>query len=606
MILLANSAFTQVSLINTYKANNHLVIAVSVSPNGELVASSGYDKSIIIRDKTGEIVKRIKGQKTVMYSMAFSSDSKYLISGGDNRYVYVWDVETGLLTYKLEGHTKDINTVDISINNIIASGSDDKTIIYWDLNTGQQIQKVEAHEGKVNSIEFSSNGEFLVSGGEDELVKIWDGKTGALQRSISDREKKAGAIKYVAFSPDGQSVASSDNNKRIVLWSISGLKSNTINMSDGYAVHIDFSPDGRFIAAGTSNKRFVIYNTQTEAVVYVSEKQKDVVYSLAFGSKGKYLVSCDYSNNVYVWDIKSLGIPAVLASMDRNSTQKETTIVESKKTQPIVFLKSDVDIDIPNVCSKPNENRYALIIGNEDYSSHQTNLEAEVNVDFAVNDAKAFKLYATKVLCIPEDNIMLLTDATAIEMHRSIEKINLLSEVTGSNTELFFYYAGHGFPDEKTKEPYIMPVDVSGNDLRFAINIKDLYAKLTEHPHKRVTVFLDACFTGGARNQGLLAARGVKIVPKNQSLFGNLVVFSASSGQESSLPYKEKKHGIFTYFLLKELKESKGNISYKELSDYLKIEVARKSILINSKPQNPQTNISPSISVDWNDWNLKD
>jgi hypothetical protein len=121
---------------------------------------------------------------------------------------------------------------------------------------------------------------------------------------------------------------------------------------------------------------------------------------------------------------------------------------------------------------------------------------------------------------------------------------------------------------------------------------------------RRVTVFLDACFSGGARSQGLIAVRGVKIQPKEELLKGNLVVFSSSSGEQSSLAYDEKEHGLFTYFLLQKLKESKGNITYKELSDYISQQIGIKSILINNKEQNPQTNVSPVIQGQWQNWKL--
>ena len=130
--------------------------------------------------------------------------------------------------------------------------------------------------------------------------------------------------------------------------------------------------------------------------------------------------------------------------------------------------------------------------------------------------------------------------------------------------------------------------------------MKDVYSKLTEHPNKQVAMFMDACFSGGARSQGLLAARAVKVKPKEQQLKGNLIVFTASSGEESSLPYKEKYHGMFTYFLLKKLQESKGELTYKELSDYLNEKISLESVLVNSKEQNTQTNVSPDATNIWN------
>jgi WD40 repeat protein len=255
--------------------------------------------------------------------------------------------------------------------------------------------------------------------------------------------------------------------------------------------------------------------------------------------------------------------------------------------------------------NSPNSYRYALIIGNEDYSSFQTGLQSESNVQFAAADAKAFKEYAISIMGVPEDNVMFLINARAIEMDNNIGKLNPIIKALGGKAEIIVFYAGHGYPDEQTKEPYLIPVDVSGTNLKFAIKLKDLYTTLTEFPSKRITLFIDACFSGGAREQGLLSSRGVRINPKSDVLSGNVVVFTASSGSESALPYKEKEHGMFTYFLLAKLKETGGKITYKELSDYITEQVGVKSVLINNKPQTPQTNVSLSVANSWASWMIE-
>ncbi|OFY34256.1 MAG: hypothetical protein A2275_01370 [Bacteroidetes bacterium RIFOXYA12_FULL_35_11] len=264
----------------------------------------------------------------------------------------------------------------------------------------------------------------------------------------------------------------------------------------------------------------------------------------------------------------------------------------------------DVDNQIPVTPTK-NPYRFALVIGNEDYNSFQKGLSTEVNVAFAENDARIFAEYVTQTLGVPDENLTMLINANAMDMNRALKKINLLIKNTAGKAEIIFYYAGHGFPDEKTQEPYLMPVDVSGSELDFAIKLNTLYKSLTEYPSQKITVFLDACFSGGARDQGLLAARGVKIKPKEGQLNGKMVVFSASSGEQSSLPYKEKKHGLFTYFLLRKLQESRGVLTYKQLSDYLTEQVGVKSIIINNKEQNPQTNVSVGAQDIWKLWSFK-
>lgn len=314
-------------------------------------------------------------------------------------------------------------------------------------------------------------------------------------------------------------------------------------------------------------------------------------------------ISVDYLKVSYLRKAKENINPPYVQN-DKQLAANENGNPQNVRNDQPTLSKSDIDINIP-VIAKPNPDRFALIIGNEDYSSKQKEINTEANVEFARNDATIFKEHAIKVLGIPEENITFLLDATLGEMSQAIDKMSKIIKVTEGTAEVFVYYAGHGLPDENTKEAYLIPVDVNGTNMNYAINLNNLYSKLTEFPSKRVTIFLDACFSGGARNQGLLSARGVKVKPKEGTLKGNLVVFTASSGEQSSLPYKAKNHGLFTYFLLKKLQDSKGDITYKELSEYLNKSVKLNSILINDKEQLPQTNISTEIQNQWMNWSFK-
>lgn len=276
---------------------------------------------------------------------------------------------------------------------------------------------------------------------------------------------------------------------------------------------------------------------------------------------------------------------------------------EGKKSTYIYKKSSDIDNGLTKTANS-NPYRFALIIGNEDYSTYQTDLTSEVNVDYARNDASAFRDYAVNIMGVPAQNTIFLLDATAAQISQGISKLNLIAKNSNGKAEFIIYYAGHGLPDEVTKEPYLIPVDVSGKNLQEGIKLSYLYNKLSEFPSKKTTIFIDACFSGGARNQGLMAARGVRVKPKEESLKGNIIVFTASSDEQSSLPYKEKEHGFFTYYLLKKLKETNGNISYNDLSEYLKESISLQSIIVNDKEQNPQVNVSSDIFNTWGSFKI--
>jgi uncharacterized caspase-like protein len=182
-------------------------------------------------------------------------------------------------------------------------------------------------------------------------------------------------------------------------------------------------------------------------------------------------------------------------------------------------------------------------------------------------------------------------------MNQAINKMEKLAKSYNGEAELIFFFAGHGLPDENTHESYIMPVDISGSTIQYAVKLGDLYHQLSVNPTKRILIFLDACFSGGARNEGLVILRGVKIKPKEESVSENMVVFASSSGTQSSMGFDQEQHGLFTYFLLKKLNETKGDITLDEMGKYLEIEVNRKSVLLKNREQKPQMIFNPATST---------
>ncbi|MGC3946493.1 MAG: caspase family protein [Chryseolinea sp.] len=275
----------------------------------------------------------------------------------------------------------------------------------------------------------------------------------------------------------------------------------------------------------------------------------------------------------------------------------------TEKLIPIdrMSLRSDVDVDVPYT-DRNVQNRFALIIGNEDYRKYQTGLQADQNVMFARNDAVVFKEYVVKTLGVSEKHAFMLTDATRGQMSREIERITELAKLT-PNAEIIFYYAGHGLPDLETQESYLVPVDVTASNLSDAIKLRDLYSKLASSKASRIMVFLDACFSGGGRGEnGLLAARTVKIRPKSEIVEGNIVAFTATSGKEVSLPFEKQAHGLFTYHLLKKLQDTQGNLTLDELGQHLEQEIPKASLLENSILQRPQVLVSPELDEKWMSW----
>ena len=133
-------------------------------------------------------------------------------------------------------------------------------------------------------------------------------------------------------------------------------------------------------------------------------------------------------------------------------------------------LSSDVDKDIPD-WGEPVSHRYAVVIGNEDYASRSVSLNPEVNVDFAVNDALVMAAYFKSVFGVPEENLRLITNATAGEMQREINWLENVARAEGGSAEIYFYYSGHGLPYGSDNIPYLIPVDVDGQQPQLGVSL---------------------------------------------------------------------------------------------------------------------------------------
>lgn len=300
----------------------------------------------------------------------------------------------------------------------------------------------------------------------------------------------------------------------------------------------------------------------------------------------------------------TLAVPSTPNTGTRTNNLPETvpsTFVQKQTKSDLGPTSSeiaDVDINIP-YSSKKNNYIYAIIIANENY-------QAEEKVPFAQNDGRIFAEYCTKTLEIPERNIDLFCDASFNNIRKAVSNAKMFSDIAGEKGQIIFYYAGHGVPDEKNRSAYLLPVDGDGSDISTGYKLDDLYKELSSLKVKNITVFIDACFSGSKRDGGkLTSARGIAIKVAPTTPKGNMIVFTASSGDETAYGYNEKSHGLFTYYLLKKLQESKGDVSYEELFNYIEENVKFTSFQTNRKPQTPTVVTAPEYQRVWRNARLK-
>ena len=220
-------------------------------------------------------------------------------------------------------------------------------------------------------------------------------------------------------------------------------------------------------------------------------------------------------------------------------------------------ISVDIGQDLPNT-KENNRDAIAVVIGNRDYQKAK-------NVEFAINDAQAIRLYLTEVLGYRNGNILYKENATKGDFelffgNKETTEGKLYDYVKPGRSDVFVYYSGHGAPGLRDKKGYFMPVEADPNYVELGGYSADvLYKNLSQLPAKSLTVVLDSCFSGA----GILKNISPMVVQIENPILNmtNAVVLTSSQGSQVSSWYNEKKHGMFTYFFLKAIHDKNADFN---------------------------------------------
>lgn len=258
---------------------------------------------------------------------------------------------------------------------------------------------------------------------------------------------------------------------------------------------------------------------------------------------------------------------------------------------------STVDTDLPSSQITRNDT-YALVIGNQHY-------RFAPDVPYALHDARTFAQYCKTTLGLPVEHVHICEDATkAMILEQEIEDWMKKEITSKDNKKMIIYYAGHGVPDVKeNNKAYILPTDVYGTTPKRGISLDYFYTTIGNMGFQQVTIFMDACFSGVNRNNVFVneGLRGVEVDAEDtEPSTGNMVIFCAAQGNETAQAYQEEGHGLFTYYLLKEIKDNAGELTLGQLARSLEVNVSRKAHTLElRKKQVPETKVSSAIGEQW-------
>ncbi|MEG4326690.1 WD40 repeat domain-containing protein, partial [Microcoleus sp. herbarium5] len=289
--------------------HNTVVQSVSFSPDGTMLASASFDKTVklwkIEENQKKSIVLQEKFQHgDTVSSVSFSPDSKIIASASFDKTVKLWN-QDGTLKYTLP-HDNLVYSVTFISNDMIATGDNSGKVTFWNSTNGEQIGKpFKPHLKTVCDLKFNKQGNILATASVDGTVKLWKLTPKLQQNPII--LKHGTIVNSVSFSPDGQMIATASQDKIVKFWKLNGtpLSNLTIKGESGFT-SVSFSPDKKTIATANLDGQVHLWeqNEKETKKIETLSGHTTRVKSVSFNKKGDILASASSDRTVRLWQVK--------------------------------------------------------------------------------------------------------------------------------------------------------------------------------------------------------------------------------------------------------------------------------------------------------------
>ncbi len=299
---LANATIHNSFFTETFDA----LTSVAISGTGEYWAAASRRGEIRIWEAKGQSLYRAwRGHTTTTWSLAFSPDGYFLVSGSNDGALKMWEVSSGRLLWS-NRHANDVNRLSFSPEgHALAGAAFDSGVFVWDVANGALLQTLP-HPNSVASVVWSPDGQLLASGDVEGCIRLWAVDQIGQTQPLQTWPQHAGCADGLAFAPNSRSLASASWDGTVKLWEIpTGRLLQTLKGHTDRVGRVMWSPDGSLIASSSADQIILLWDVEQGIYRGALKGHTSDVYEIAFTPDSRRLMSSSRDGSLRVWDVAS-------------------------------------------------------------------------------------------------------------------------------------------------------------------------------------------------------------------------------------------------------------------------------------------------------------